>query len=92
MTHRLIGYALVVVISITCVKIAKAAKKAQLRFPRVLSLTTAHLVIIQILLGIMTVATVRSVPLVALHTAIGALLLATLWALELGLTSSVRNA
>lgn len=78
MIHRLIGYALVVVISIACIKVTKAAKKASARFPRILSLIAAHLVIIQILLGIMTVATVRSVPLVALHTAIGALLLGTL--------------
>jgi cytochrome c oxidase assembly protein subunit 15 len=81
MTHRLVGYVLVVIITVACIKSAKTAKKAESRFARITGLVVAHLVMIQILLGMATVATVRSVALVTAHTAIGALLLAALFLL-----------
>ncbi len=72
MLHRLVGYALTVVIGWTCIRQLSVTKWA---------LVPMLLVVLQVALGLMTVATLRHAHVVAMHTAIGALTLASLWVL-----------
>lgn len=72
MMHRLVGYVLAVKIGWICFKL----------FPKTpLALVPVILVVAQVALGLLTVASLRSPYIVALHTAIGALTLASLWVL-----------
>ncbi|MES2504034.1 MAG: COX15/CtaA family protein [Myxococcota bacterium] len=72
MLHRIIGYCLVGVIGWVCFAQIRTTKWAAM--PLIL-------VIFQVALGLLTVATLRHAHVVAMHTAIGALVLASLWVL-----------
>jgi len=94
MAHRLVGVALAVIVLAACVRPAREALRAGLDRsdradgypPRAaLALAAPVLVTLQIALGLLTVATYVSVPIVTLHLAFGALLLADLLALFLSL-------
>jgi heme A synthase len=82
MLHRLFGYFVGVVLIVSNFRAYAWAKE----FAFVPSL----LLLVQITLGLVTVATVRSVPVVAAHTAVGALLLAAQFVLVLR-ASRTRN-
>jgi heme A synthase len=85
MAHRLVGVALAVVVAAACVRPARDALRAGATARAALALTAPVLVTFQIALGLLTVATYVSVPIVTLHLAFGALLLADLLALFLSL-------
>src|SRR3989338_7717930 len=70
MLHRLVGYALVMVIGWVCFKHVRKTE---------LALVPLFLVAVQIGLGLWTVASLRSPYVVAMHTAVGALTLGSLW-------------
>jgi heme A synthase len=72
MVHRLVGYALLLVIGWVSIKELRVTRWAMM--PLIL-------VFMQVLLGLMTIATLRHAHVVAMHTAIGALTLASLWVL-----------
>ncbi len=72
MVHRLVGYALLMVIGWVSIKQLKVTRWA---------IVPLGLVMFQVLLGLVTVATLRHAHVVAMHTAIGALTLASLWVL-----------
>ncbi|MEI6805559.1 MAG: COX15/CtaA family protein [Myxococcaceae bacterium] len=72
MLHRLIGYALAVVIGWVCIK----------QFGKISwAIVPIVLVFCQIGLGLWTVGSLRSAHVVAMHTAVGALILGSLWVL-----------
>ncbi len=75
MLHRLVGYAVAALVFMTSVKTFREDGR--------MAIIPSALVIVQIGLGLATVATVRSVPLVVMHTGVGALLLASLLLLYL---------
>lgn len=83
MLHRLVGYTLAVVIGWACVK---QFQKTSLAWVPLI------LVIIQVILGLWTVGSMRSPYVVAMHTAIGALTLGSLWVLALGKTAKRLSA
>jgi heme A synthase len=72
MLHRLVGYALAAAIGWVCIKQLQKTLWAILPIILVLG---------QIGLGFWTVASLRSAYVVAMHTAIGALILGSLWVL-----------
>ena len=74
MLHRLLGYTVLVVIGWTSVK--QAGQTLWAIAPMVL-------VCVQVILGLWTVGSMRAPYVVAMHTAIGALTLASLWVLML---------
>jgi len=79
MLHRLVGYTTLIVILLAVTKMRAAAKEAQMNTLYRLSLAPLHIAATQVFLGIATIATVRSIPLVVMHTGVGALLLASLF-------------
>lgn len=83
MAHRFLGYGLCIMIGITVFKTRKEALLRAQTTLASLSLIPLLLVASQIGLGIATIATIRSVYLVVLHTGVGALLLASLFVLYL---------
>jgi heme A synthase len=85
MAHRLVGVALAVLVVAACVRPAREALRAGVSARAALALAAPVLVVLQIALGLLTVATYVSVPIVTLHLAVGALLLADLLALFLSL-------
>jgi heme A synthase len=72
MLHRLFGYALVAVIGWVCIRLFQKTRWV---------VVPVILVVVQIVLGLLTVASLRSAYIVALHTAVGALTLGSLWVL-----------
>jgi heme A synthase len=85
MAHRLAGVALAVIVTAACVRPARDALRADASGRAALALAAPVLVVFQIALGLLTVATYISVPVVTLHLAGGALLLADLLVLFLSL-------
>jgi heme A synthase len=88
MTHRIFGYALVPLLLLAARHAAREAARTRNNVAALLAKLPAVLVVVQIALGLMTVATGRSVAIVTLHTATGALVLASLWACYLALGPS----
>ncbi len=88
MTHRVVGYALVPLILLAARHAAREAARTRNNVAALLAKLPAVLVVVQIVLGLATVATGRHVAIVTLHTAIGALVLASLWACYLALGPS----
>lgn len=72
MLHRLVGYALAMVIGWVCIKQLQKTRWA---------IVPMILVVCQIGLGLWTVGSLRSAHVVAMHTAVGALTLGSLWVL-----------
>jgi heme A synthase len=68
MTHRLFGYFVAAIVVVSNLRSASWAG--------VIAYVPTGLLVVQVALGLLTVATVRSVPVVVAHTAIGALVLA----------------
>jgi heme A synthase len=85
MAHRVAGVALAVIVLAACVRPAREALRDGATARAALALAAPALAAIQIALGLLTVATYVSVPIVTLHLAVGALLLADLLALFLSL-------
>ena len=85
MTHRVVAYALVPMIVITARHVAAEARATGNALAAKLAALPGILVLAQVALGLLTVATGRSVAIVTLHTGIGALVLASLWACFLAL-------
>jgi heme A synthase len=85
MLHRMVGYALALLIMHSCAKALKAARRSDSRLVAQIAWLPPLFVVVQVCLGIATIATVRSVPLVVLHTGVGALLLASLFVLFLSM-------
>lgn len=83
MLHRILGYCVAGVLLFSNVRAYLLATIMKDQTGRLLSVLPSGLVIVQIALGLLTVATVRSVPVVVAHTAIGALVLAAQFALVL---------
>jgi len=88
MTHRFFAYALVPLVLLAARHAAREAARTRNNVAARLAKLPAVLVIVQIVLGLATVATGRSVAIVTLHTAVGALVLASLWACFLALGPS----
>ncbi len=85
MLHRIMGYILAFVVVYACVVSAREAKRCGFILAQKIVWWPIILIGLQISLGLATVATVRSVFFVSLHTAVGALLLASLFILYLSL-------
>ncbi len=85
MAHRLAGVALGVLVTFAAVRPARDALRARHGVRAVLALAAPVLVVAQLALGLLTVATYISISVVSLHLATGALLLADLLALFLSL-------
>lgn len=83
MIHRILGYTVFVVLLWSNLKAFREAQQNHDKSGLYLSVLPAVLVVVQIALGLVTVATIRSVPVVAAHTAVAALLLAAQWVLVL---------
>lgn len=87
MLHRIMGYGLAGMVVYACVVGDREAKRGGFVFAQKIVWWPVILVCAQIGLGLATVATVRSVFFVSLHTAFAALLLAALFTLYLSLKS-----
>ncbi|MDA0712806.1 MAG: COX15/CtaA family protein [bacterium] len=85
MLHRLVGYFLAAMVACSCIYANREAKQFNLKLTKEIVWLPIILTIVQIALGLATVATVRSVSIVFLHTAVGALLLASLFLLYLSM-------
>jgi heme A synthase len=85
MTHRIVAYALVPMIVLTARHVAAEARATNNALAAKLARWPTVLVLVQVALGLLTVATGRSVAIVTFHTGIGALVLASLWACWLAL-------
>lgn len=85
MLHRLVGYFLAAMVACTSIFASKEAKLFNLKFAKEIAWYPLFLTFAQITLGLATVATVRSVSIVFMHTAVGALLLASLFLLYLSM-------
>ena len=80
MTHRLVAYALVPIVAVVSRRVARDAKRRGLTLAAKLAWLPTLIVVAQVALGLITVATGRSVSVVTLHTAFAALLFGSLWA------------
>lgn len=78
MGHRILGYALFVVVLFACQKSRKLALANQEKMIAWLSSIPICITFCQIGLGLLTIYTIRSAAIVAMHTGFGALLLASL--------------
>ncbi len=85
MAHRVLGVAVAALVLAASVPAMRAARAAGRRFPAVFAAAAPVLVVAQIALGFLTVTTFISVPVVTVHLALGALLLADALALFLSL-------
>lgn len=83
MIHRFMGYCVGGVLLLSTIKAFKSSAAHGDRTGMLMALLPTVLVLVQIVLGLLTVATIRSVPIVVAHTAVGALLLASQFALVL---------
>lgn len=92
MTHRFFAYALVPVVLLAGRHAGRQAALTGNKLAAMLAKVPAMLVLTQVALGLATVATGRSVVIVTFHTAIGAALLASMWACLLALGPSVGAA
>lgn len=92
MTHRFVAYLLVPLVLLAGRHAARQAEITGNRLAAALAKLPVVLVLTQVTLGLLTVATGRSVVIVTFHTAIGAALLASLWACVLSLGPSVGAA
>lgn len=88
MTHRFVAYALVPVVLLAGRHAAREAAAVGNNLAARLAKLPAVLILVQVGLGLLTVATGRSVAVVTLHTVTGALVLASLWACWLALGPS----
>ncbi len=84
MAHRLLGVAVVALVLVASFKVLRAGKDGP-RVRRLLAAAAPALAALQVGLGLLTVASLISLPVVSLHLAAGALLLADLLALHLAL-------
>ena len=85
MTHRLVAFALIPLVLLAARQALKVARAQGNALALTLARLPVLLVLVQVGLGFATVATGRSVAIVTFHTAIGALVLANLWACYLAL-------
>jgi heme A synthase len=85
MVHRVAGIALALLVLWAAAGAARAARRDRRRLHAWLALAAPLLVATQVALGFLTVVTFISIPIVTAHLAAGALLLADLLALYLGL-------
>lgn len=85
MTHRVVAYALVPMVVVAARHVAAEARATKNALAARLASLPGLLVLVQVALGLLTVATGRSVAIVTFHTGIGALVLASLWACFLAL-------
>jgi heme A synthase len=85
MVHRLAGVGLAALVGVATVRPAREALRAGHGVRAALAVAAPALVVAQIAIGLLTVATFVSIPVVTLHLATGALLLADLLALFLSL-------
>jgi heme A synthase len=85
MAHRLLGVALAALVLAGCLGPLRAARRDGRRLRAGLALAAPGLVAVQVALGLWTVTSFISIPVVTLHLAVGALLLADLVALFLSL-------
>ncbi len=92
MTHRIVAYGLVPLVLLAARHVAREAAATGNKLAARLAKLPAVLILVQVALGLATVATGRSVAIVTLHTAIGALVLASLWACHLALGPSLGAA
>jgi len=92
MAHRLLGVALALLVVWAGAAAARAARRDGRRLHALLALAAPLLVAVQVLLGFLTVTTFISIPVVAAHLAVAALLLADLLALYLALGGAERPA
>src|SRR6185503_6873176 len=88
MPHRIVAYALVPMIVLAAHRVTLEARKTGNALAAQLARWPAILVLVQVALGLVTVATGRSVAVVTFHTGVGALVLASLWACFLALGST----
>lgn len=88
MTHRFVAYALVPIVLLAGRHAAREAAATGNNLAARLAKLPAVLILVQVALGLLTVATGRSVAIVTFHTATGALVLASLWACYLALGPS----
>lgn len=85
MFHRFFAFVLMAFLCWVSFKVVKYAKQNKLKFSKVMGLHLPLLTLIQIFLGIMTVATNIKMHPAATHLAMGAMLLACSWLLYLSL-------
>ncbi|HET6585073.1 MAG TPA: COX15/CtaA family protein [Nannocystaceae bacterium] len=85
MTHRIVAYALVPLVVLAAQRVRVEARATGNALAAKLAMWPAILVLVQVVLGLVTVATGRSVAVVTFHTGVGALVLASLWACVLAL-------
>lgn len=85
MTHRIVAYALVPMIVLAAHRVTLEARATGNALAAKLATWPTILVLVQVALGLVTVATGRSVAVVTFHTGVGALVLASLWACFLAL-------
>lgn len=85
MTHRGLGYLIAVVVVFVTLRALRTASAAQRPKVAMLALAPLLFVVAQVSLGLLTVMAGKIVVVVALHTAIGGLLVASLVAVYLGL-------
>lgn len=78
MGHRLLGYAIFLVVIYAGLKSRRLAKERGDKLLQMLALTPIFITFCQLGLGLLTIYTVRSAAVVAMHTGFGALLLASL--------------
>jgi heme A synthase len=78
MGHRILGYTLFVMVLFACVKAMMLAKKQGEKNVQLLAMLPIFITFCQIGLGLLTIHTVRSPAVVAMHTGFGGLLLASL--------------
>ena len=83
MGHRILGYAIFVVVLYACLKSRRLALNNSDKLVATLCALPVIITFCQIGLGLLTIYTVRSAAVVALHTGFGALLLASLLAVYL---------
>ena len=80
MTHRVLAYIVMAAIIWATIPPLKAAKAQGRKLARVFGIATHALVLLQIVLGMLTVHTLVQAHVATTHLAIGALLLLCLWA------------
>jgi len=85
MTHRFVAYALVPIVLVTARHVAAEARATGNALAAKLSRWPTIFILVQVALGLVTVATGRSVAIVTFHTGVAALVLASLWACWLAL-------
>jgi heme A synthase len=92
MTHRIVGYIAFVVVLLVSFKAVAVARRHGRRLARFAALAAPTVALIQVMLGMLTVATGVGVHAATAHLGGGALLLAALLVMHLGLGPQVERA